>query len=240
MYGWRARIGVIDLASSTVLLPEYYRVVPEGVAVYTSRLVLPGCRATAEDLTAMVASPALEEAAALLVPLEPHIIVFACTTGSLIQGPGADGAISRRLERKTGVPATTTGTAVLRAFAALGLRRIALAGPYTDDLIALERTAFEAHGVRVVSARGLGIVDDREIGRQPPAVAYELGRAVDVPEADGVFLSCTNLRTLDVIAALEADLGKPVVTSNQATIWETLRRAGVRAAIPGFGRVLTV
>jgi maleate cis-trans isomerase len=81
----------------------------------------------------------------------------------------------------------------------------------------------------VRALRGLGIRDEHEIGGQSPETAYRLAREVDGPDVDCLFVSCTNFPALLVIAALKADTGKPVVTGNQATIWHTLRRAGVGA-----------
>lgn len=240
MYGWRAVIGVIDLATSTTILHEYYRVVPDGVLPISSRLVLPGGEATEAALVAMTESPGLEAAAEQLAWARPRVIAFACTTGSLIKGPGWDKVLRDRLQARTGIPATTTSTAVLAALEALGVRRLAIATPYIDELNRREREFFEALGYEVLAIRGLGIRDDREIGAQSPEMAYRLAREVDRPEAECLFVSCTNFPTLPVIAALEADTGKPVVTSNQATIWHSLRKAGVGEARRGFGRLLEV
>jgi maleate isomerase len=240
MYAWRALIGIIDLATSATVLPEYYRVAPDGVAAITARLVLPRGEATEAALVEMTESDALEAAAETLAWARPDVITFACTTGSLVKGPGWDKVLRDRIEVRTRIPATTTSTAVLAALEALGARSLAIATPYLDELNRREREFFEAHGYRVVAIRGLGIRDDREIGAQSPQTAYRLAREVDGPEADCLFISCTNLATAPIIATLEADAGKPVVTSNQATIWDSLRRAGVRETIRGFGRLLEV
>jgi maleate isomerase len=238
MYGWRAVIGVIDLATSTTIVHEYYRLLPPGVVPISSRLVLPGGEATEAALLAMTESPALEDAAEQLAWARPAVIAFACTTGSLLKGPGWDKVLRDRIEARTGIPATTTSSAVLAAFEALGVRRLGIATPYLDELNRRERDFFEALGYEVRAIRGLGIRDDREIGAQSPETAYRLAREVDGPDVDGLFVSCTNFATLPVIAALEADTGKPVVTSNQATIWQSLRQAGVREPIRGAGRLL--
>ncbi len=240
MYGWRAVVGVIDLATSTTILHEYYRVVPPGVVPISSRLVLPDGEATEAALLAMTESPALEAAAEQLAWARPRVITFACTTGSLVKGPGWDKVLRDRIETRTGVPATTTTTAVVAAFEALGVRRLGIATPYLDELNRREREFLEALGYEVRAIRGLGIRDDREIGAQPPERAYRLAREVDGPDVDCLFVSCTNFPTLPVIAALEADTGKPVVTSNQATIWQSLRLAGVREPIRGAGRLLEI
>jgi maleate cis-trans isomerase len=238
MYAWRAVIGVIDIASSTTILPEYYRVVPAGVVPITARLVLPSGEATEAALLEMTESPAVEAAAEQLACARPAVIAFACTTGSLLKGPGWDKVLRDRIEARTGIPATTTSTAALAAFEALGVRRLGIATPYLDELNRRERDFFEALGYEVRGIRGLGIRDDVAIGAQTPETAYRLAREVDGPDVECLFVSCTNFATLPVIAALEADTGKPVVTSNQATIWQSLRRAGVREPIRGVGRLL--
>ena len=240
MYAWRATIGVIDLATSVTILPEYYHVVPDGVVALTARLVLPRGEATEAALVEMTESDALEAAAESLRWARPDVITFACTTGSLVKGPGWDKVLRDRIEARTGIPATTTSTAVLAAFETVGARRLGIATPYLEELNRREREFFEAQGYEVVDIRGLGIRDDREIGAQSPQTAYRLAREANRPEVDCLFISCTNFATLPIIAALEADTSKPVVTSNQATIWDSLRRAGVRERIQGFGRLLEI
>ena len=240
MYGWRAIIGVIDLATSATIRPEYFRVAPDGVVAISDRLVLPRGETTEAALLEMTESNELEAAAERLAWARPQVITFACTTGSLVKGPGWDKVLRDRIETRTGVQATTTSTAVLAAFEALGVRSLGIATPYIDELNRREREFFEAQGYRVVAIRGLGILDDREIGAQSPQTAYRLAREVDRADVECLFISCTNFPTIPIVATLERDTGKAVVTSNQATIWDSLRRAGVRERISGFGRLLEV
>src|SRR4051812_42932526 len=113
MYGTRGRIGLITLASDGSVLPEYGRAMPDGVAVYAAPIVLPGGEVTAAALAEMLASDQLERAAELLVWTDVDVIIFACTTGSLVHGVGWDRELIGRIERVTDRPATTTTTAVL-------------------------------------------------------------------------------------------------------------------------------
>src|SRR5262249_58214680 len=124
---------------------------------------------------------------------------------------------------------------VRAAFETLGVRRLGIATPYLDELNRRECDFFQALGYEVRAIRGLGIRDDREIGAQSPETAYRLAREVDGPDVDCLFVSCTNFPALPIVAALEADTGKPVVTSNQTTIWLTPRPAGFGEPLPGFG-----
>jgi maleate cis-trans isomerase len=140
--------------------------------------------------------------------------------------------------RASGRDATTTTTAVLRALQAIGATSLAVATPYLDEINAIERQFLEASGFRIASIAGLGCGTDAEIGRLEPADAVSLVELVDTPEADAVFISCTNFHCLSAIASLERRLGKPVVTSNLAGAWAALRQIGVEDPIPGYGQLL--
>jgi maleate isomerase len=238
MYGRRGRIGLITLASDTSVLPEYARVMPDDVAVYAAPIVLPRGEVTAAALAEMLASDQLEHAAALLVWADVDVIVFACTTGSLVHGVGWDREVAGRIERASGRPATTTTTAVLGALRAVGATSLAVTTPYVEELNAIERRFLEASGFAVASIGGLGCVTDAEIGRLEPANAVSLVERIDTPEADAVFISCTNFHCLSAIASLERQVGKPVVTSNLAGAWAALRQLGIADTIPGYGQLL--
>ena len=238
MYGKRGRIGLITLASDTSVLPEYIRVMPDDVAVYAAPIVLPRGEVTAAALAEMLASDQLEHAAALLVWADVDVIVFACTTGSLVHGVGWDREVAGRIERASGRPATTTTTAVLDALRAVGATSLAVATPYLEELNVIERRFLEASGFEVASIGGLGCATDAEIGRLEPADAVSLVEQVDTPDADAVFISCTNFHCLPAIASLERQLGKPVVTSNLAGAWAALRQIGIADTIPDYGQLL--
>jgi maleate isomerase len=240
MYGTRGRIGLITLASDSSVLPEYTRLMPEGVAVYPAPIVLPRGEVSAAALAEMLEGDQLERAAALLAWTEVDIIVFACTTGSLVHGVGWDRALIARIEHASGIRATTTTTAVLDALRAVDATSLAVATPYIDELNAIERRFLEESGFRVTSIAGLNCATDREIGRLDPENAAALVARVDTPEADAIFISCTNFHCLPVVADLERRFGKPVVTSNLAGAWAALRGIGIDDAISGYGRLLTL
>jgi maleate cis-trans isomerase len=240
MYGSRGRIGLITLASDASVLPEYARLMPDGVSVYPAPIVLPRGEVTAAALAEMQAGDGLERAAELLAWVEVGVVVFACTTGSLVHGLGWDRELIGRIERASGRPATTTTTAVLEALRAVGATSLAVATPYIDELNRIERAFFAESGFRVVEIAGLGCATDAEIGRLDPKDAVALAEQVATPEAGAMFISCTNFHCLPVVASLERRFGKPVVTSNQAGAWAALRRLGVEDAIPGYGRLLSL
>ncbi|HYO28993.1 MAG TPA: hypothetical protein VER37_00310 [Thermomicrobiales bacterium] len=238
MYGGRGRIGLITLATDTSVLPEYQRVMPPGVAVYPAPIVLPRGEVSPDALAEMLADDRLERAASLLTWAGVGAIGFACTTGSFVHGLGWDLALVERIERAAGVPATTTATAVVAALRAVGARTLAVVTPYVGELNRIERGFLEGHGFAVAAIAGLGCRTDAEIGRLGPADAVRLAAEVDRPEADAIFVSCTNWHCLEAVSDLESRLAKPVVTSNLAGAWAALRALGIDEAAAASGNLL--
>jgi maleate isomerase len=206
---------------------EFGRYVPEGVSVHEARLPLR--RVIEEELIKMCER--VEEAAKLLADAEVDIIAYGCTTGSLIRGKGFDIELEERIRKATGIPAVATARAVLDALRIKGLKKIAIATPYTEEINEKEKEFLSNNGFEVCAIRGLGLVKNLEIGMQEPHVAYRLGRELMIkhPEADGLFISCTNFRTLEIISILSHEIGKPVITSNQATLWRVLQETNINS-----------
>lgn len=240
MYGKRARIGLIVPASNTVCEPECARLVPEGVAVYAARVLFEPTLEGLQDMRDQAWRAAHELASESI----SNLILFCCTVGSMMGGPEADQELAGRIEKETGVPTTTTTTAVRAALGALGLTRIAVATPYTKEINALERELLQAMGYQVTGMAGVydGVAarDFRNdmIGCLSPEVAWRKALRVNGKENEGIFISCTNFRAIDVIERLERDTGKPVVTSNQAGIWYALRMLGIHEEIAGYGQLM--
>lgn len=218
MYGYRGRLGLIVPSSNTTNEPEFWRWSPAGVAVYTARMSLESVNE--EELVDMAKD--VEAAVTHLETAAVDAIAFGCTTGSLVKGLGYDQEIQQKIEDIAGVPGIATSTAIMQAFDALGIQSLAIATPYIDEMNDKEVEFLEGNGYDVATITGLGIEPNLDIGRQEPSVAYRLAHDIDHPDADAVFLSCTNFRTLDVIAQLERDLDKPVLSSNSATLWAAL------------------
>jgi maleate isomerase len=238
MYGWRARVGLLVVASDVTCESELKRIVPEGVSIHTSRMTFPG--AVTPEALEKLAGEAIK-AAELLIPACVDTVAFCCTSGSFIKGPGYDEEIINTLKgRFPNVAATTTSTAVSTAFERLDIKKVAVATPYIDSVNEALKKYLEAQDISVLNIEGLGILDDQDTNNLPPEAAYRLSMKADVPEADGIFISCTSLRTIEIIERLETDLGKPVFSSNTATIWDALRKSKVYEPIEGYGKLLTL
>jgi arylmalonate decarboxylase len=169
---------------------------------------------------------------------QPGVVLYACTSGSSLETGGYDRNLSERIARLSGAAASTTSTAVAAALRALGIRRPAVVTPYPDEINEREMAFFSELGFEPVSLESFREGDSLAIPRIDPDDTARLALKADQPEADCVFISCTNLPTARIIERLETELGKPVVTSNQATLWLGLHALGVTAAVPGAGRLL--
>ncbi len=139
------------------------------------------------------------------------------------------------MEDVTGVPATTTTTAVLRALECLNVSRIAMATPYLDDVSQLEVDFFHKLGIEVTNWKGGGIVETADIQECSPDISYQRAKEVDNDRAEAIFISCTGFRSIENIAKLENELGKPVISANQATFADSLRILGINDVKEGYG-----
>ncbi|WP_122088556.1 maleate cis-trans isomerase family protein [Halalkalicoccus subterraneus] len=228
MSGWH-RLGAVIPSSNTAVEREFPKYVPEEVSVHTSRMPLESV--TADALDSM--SDRVVECAELLSHADVEAVAYACTTGSLLHGPGFDRELEEELSAAVGGPAVATALSVDRALETLDAKRIAVRTPYNEELNAREREYLEAAGYEVVSISGLGIEDNTEIGALTPKNAAEQVETVDSSDVDVVFVSCTNYPTLSAVESMEDALGVPVITSNGATLLDLCRAAGFECEGPG-------
>lgn len=238
MLGWKGKIGVLVPDSNCNMEPYACMMVPDGVTIHTGRLEF-GQETTVETLRELTKDIQRESAKLASIPVD--VIILACTSGSSIEGPGYDQKIIGVIEKSShGIPGLTTSTAVVRALNTLGLKKIAMATPYIKEINEAEARFFEGNGFTVTCLKGLELLTNTEFSDRPPYVLYELGVRTyrETPEADGLFISCTSVRSPDVIEDLEKNIGKPVVTSAQASIWAALREIGIREPIKGYGQLM--
>ncbi|MSQ73524.1 MAG: decarboxylase [Betaproteobacteria bacterium] len=236
-YGWRGRIGLISPSTNTTLEPEFWRMAPEGVSIHVARVHQAGRQGDPASYRRM--ADGIADAAMLLATAEVDVITFGCTSCTLFV-PADE--IRRTMADKGGCPPVLVADAVLDALNAIGARRVAVVGPRTDLVTRKEVQYIADSGFEVVgsSCLGLGATEEerRYIGRVPAESIVRLAMRVDTPEAEAIFVSCTQLATLGLIERLEAELGKPVITSNQACFWRCLRAIGYHLPVAGFGALL--
>lgn len=224
-----SRIGVVVPSSNTTAEPEFQRALSGASTVHAARMPLEDV--TAAELDTMADNA--ERAASLLAHASVDGLVYACTTGSLLHGSGFDAQLESRLSATAGVPAVATALSVVRALNALDVHRVAVATPYTEELNTLEREYLTENGFEVVALDGRDIVENTAIGALDASDAEQQARSVlsDAPDADALFLSCTNYRSVPVLASLESAFDVPVVSSNAAAIWDLCSRLGVQPTL---------
>ena len=234
MYSWRAHIGLLAPGSGPNMEMDFHRFLPAGVAVATSRL--PFTIPTPEGLRDMVSH--IEQVCEVYQRYKHDVIMFGCTSGSLIEGFGFDKRLIARMEEITGDPCLTTSTAVLEAFAALGVSHPVVITPYPDDTNEVEKKFLESNGLAVTHITGMqNDYVNQSITDIEPNYVFQKVKHLPRQGADCLFISCTGLNVLDIIPILECDWEVPVITSNQATLWACLRHSGVKDRIPQLGRL---
>ncbi|MFF5492098.1 decarboxylase [Streptomyces aquilus] len=166
-------------------------------------------------------------------------VVWACTSGSFVRGwEGAHEQV-RALAMAAGMPASSTSFAFVHAAREIKAGRVAVGATYPDDVAAMFADFLRAGGLEVTGVEGAGIITAAEVGTWGEAEVFALARQADTPDADALLLPDTALHTVAHIPALEKELGKPVLTANQVTVWEGLRLTDRRVNAPSMGALFT-
>lgn len=235
----RKRIGLMVPSTNTTCEADFQLVVPRGFTVHGQRLWLTNDALGEEGMVRMNAE--IETGARYLATARVDAISYGCTTGSFFKGPGWDREMIALIERTAGVPAVATSPSVVEALRAVGARRISVATPYPEWNNQRLRTYLEAQGFEVLNLEAeptAARAGNQGINDQEPAVIVDFASRACRPDADALLCSCTAWRSVEAVEEIERRTGKPVVTSNQASIWMTLRRLGHVEPIAGFGRLL--
>lgn len=231
MRAWAHRLGFVVPSWNTVIEYETSRLLPAGTSMHVSRIA--HTSDTLASIDHMI--DRTPEHLALLAHAGVDAISFACTAAGFAHGFAHDREHLARWTGQAGRPVVSTASAFVEAARALGLRRLAIAAPYEEWVMARLAAYLAEAGLSVVGSHGLGHQANILYG---PDKAIELARAVWTDDADGLILSCSNFRTLEAIDAIEAMIGKPVIASNTASLWALLRLRGWSAPIDGGGRLL--
>jgi maleate isomerase len=217
------RIAVV-VPHDMVLDHELWRWTPADTSLLFTRTRHTDRAVTLEMAEEIGETAVVEQAVRDLSAAEPHAYVYACTSGSFVHGLRGERRLTAVMRRAGGAPALTTSGAVLESLAALHISRVAVATPYDATLATRFGTFLAEAGISVVSTGDLGL--SHHIWEVPYQTTLDLVRAADTDEAEAVVVSCTNLATYGILGRLEAELGKPVVSANRATMWAALRLVG--------------
>ena len=209
---------------------------PDGVSFNSSRLWFPG--PTPEGLVYL--SDQLEGAAKMYRDQRHDVILFGCTSGSCIKGYGFDKECIARIERASGWPGLTTSTAVLEAFQALGLNKTVVMTPYPEETNETEKKFLEDNGLEVTSITGVGFNKVGAYSHPSKYFLYRKAKQLKTEGAEVFFLSCMGLATMELVEILEEDLGMPVITSHQASLWARLRHSRIKDKLPNLGKLFLI
>ncbi len=235
----RKRIGVMIPSTNTTCEADFQMTVPRDVTIHGQRLWMTN-EGTGDDAYVRM-NGEIESGARYLATAHVDVVVYGCTTGSFYKGPGWDTQMLELIRREAKVPAVATSPSVVEALRFFGARRLSVATPYPEWNNQRLRAYLEAQGFEVLNVDGeprAAAAGNQGINDQDPEDVAEFASRVCRPEADALLCSCTAWRSVEAAAAIEARTGKPVVSSNQSTIWTALRALGITRPITGFGRLL--
>lgn len=234
------RIGILIPSTNTSVEADFKWVTSKAVTAHSERLAIPDGTMTPAFLDQMNQDLAAKVASVASASMD--LIAYACTSGSFYRGPAWDEQVHDLVQRTAHVPCVTTSTAVMDAFQALDVQRISVITPYpqwTNDKLA---AYYGQQGMDVLGVHGdvrAAAQGHRAINDQDPDDIIQFAQDHFDPDAQALFCSCTAWRAAECVTALEAALGVPVITSNQATIWAALRQLDMLHAAQPLGRLFT-
>lgn len=236
----RARFGVLVPFTNTNLEPDMALLRPDGVSLHFARLggydqdEIPD-----SDQMQGLGAADLGEPLHLLQGVKPDVIFYGCTSATLTHGPSFDRDLAKQIKQESGAETVTAAGALVHALKVLGVQRIGFASPYVPAINDMAITFMDKVGVETVNRSEVdATLDNYGQGALSPDDVYELGLAADHPDAQAVVLSCTDMRSVEIIERLEAKLGKPVISSNQAMVFQAMQLAGISDPMPGYGKLL--
>lgn len=235
-YGWRARLGhVYPAVVAETFMTEFFRIVPEGVTLAQNHLVIESLNEK-EGLEKSLAL--IDQCALWLAKRQVDIITVGGSPMIRLMGPGSDHILIDRLEKKCGIPISTSQTAAVEAFKHLDVHRIAVASPYFPHQDAQVKQFLETSGFEVVSIKGLSVEIDK-IHALPLETSYVHARQVfrEGPSAEAVYIPCAHF-AVPYLKELEEDLQVPVVNSLTAMLWHNFTILKMKPSIKEHGRLL--
>ncbi|MEM7505610.1 MAG: Asp/Glu racemase [Pseudomonadota bacterium] len=221
-----ARIGVIVPVSNTNLEPDMTLLAPAGVSIHVAR-------AGGYDVDEIpdgaqmrqYSDVPIDDVTERLRHCRPDVVLYGCTSATLAQGADFDAEFRRTISAQTGAPAITAASALVEALRGLGVQRFALSSPYVATLNDLAIGYIEGFGFRCVGRADVPEpLGNDAVGALRPDTVAALARRADCADAECIVLSCTDFRAVEAVEEIEAHLGKPVITSNQAMMLAALRQ----------------
>ncbi len=236
----RARLGLLVPFTNSNLEPDFAMMRPAGVSCHSARLGgYDENEVPDESQMQGLGAADLDDPLHLLLGVKPDVVIYGCTSATLTHGPAFDRALAQRIEAESGAKTVTAAGALVHALNALGAKRIGFASPYVPAINELAVGFLAKSGFETLTQSEIdGTLGNHEQGALDPDAVYTLGLKADHPDADAIVLSCTEMRSVETLDRLEQKLGKPVVSSNQAMMFEALGALNITDPITGFGSLL--
>lgn len=235
------KIGFITPSSNTALEPLTNLMLHQIcnlASAHFSRVQVRTLTLDASDVS-QFDSVKMTEAANLLGDAGVDLILWNGTSGAWSgKGFEADHEICSAITKATGVPASTSSLAQLKVLAEYGVKKFALATPYTEEPAQQMVRTYESAGFEVVSEAHLGMSQNTLIGATSFDAIKQLLRDADSPTAECIVVGCTNLPAMAVLEEMEHELGKPIYDSVAVTLWDALRMASITNPLHGWGKLL--
>lgn len=236
---YRNRIGII-CPDDGVNDDEYWQYLPETVSLLWTRYSTSNrFKPISVDMVGSYGDLTIIEDSALTLQItRPEVVVFCCNSCGFVHGEAGDRRVRDGIAKAAGCPAISVTSSQLRALEVLGVRRVAVGGPYPADVTAKLVELLEEAGYTVTKTQSLGMTTEWQIGNSPPSVWADLATDLAGGGAECVLLACSGIRTAPVIENTENTLGIPIISAPAVTMWHAMRTIGVKDSVPGRGVLL--
>ena len=234
---YNPRIGLIALATDFIIEKDFIKIIKDkDIDFFVNRIE---CYNPLSKENLIKMSDKVTDVTKNILPDENiDCVVYGCTSGTI--AVGYDTIEKKVKEAKPKAKITTPSTAAIKAFKRLNIKKIAIFTPYIKKLNDEILDYFSRQGFDVITNTYLDIAADYDIGKVDQNFLFEILSKIEIKKADALFISCTALPVLNLIERLEKELGKPVITSNQSLIWDTLESIGMNKDIQGFGKLFNL
>ena len=230
------RIGLIALASDFMIEKDFVNVIKDKNIDFFVNRIKSYNPLTSENLIKM--SEEVTNVTSDILPDEKiDCVVYGCTSGTIAAGHES---IEKKIKlAKPEAKVTTPSTAAITALKKLNIKKISIFTPYPKKLNDEVVEFFRNEKFEITSNSYFDIESDIDIGKVDPDYLYDVLINMDHKDADALFVSCTALPVLSIIDRLEKKINKFVLSSNQALIWDTLKKIGKNNSINGFGKLFS-
>ncbi|MFB8005782.1 arylmalonate decarboxylase [Nocardia sp. NPDC056000] len=239
--GHRAVFGVIVPSTNTVVEHDYWRAAIPGIAYRAGSMYIPNpVMGDDKDFQGLLGQirASIDTAVRDALTAEPDRMVMGMSAETFWGGVQGNATFEQRLRDRTGLPVTTGASSCRAALRELGCRRIAVFSPYQPIADREVGRYFTEAGFEVTAITGLRCPTAMDIARVPDDRLREMVADIDSADAEAIVQVGTNLSFVALADRLEAELGKPVIAINSATLWHALREHGIDDRIEGAGQLL--